>query len=155
MQIYFLRHADADTPAESDDARALSEKGIEQARKVGKFLAGGGIKPMLILSSPVRRAHETASLVSEEIGVEVRLAPWLACGLRPPAGLEEISALRQHAAVLLVGHEPDFSRLISHLLGLPTPTAFHVRKASLTLIEIDIFKPGAARLEFFIPCKLM
>ena len=40
MQVYFLRHADADTPAEKDEARALSSKGIEQAKKVGKFVAG-------------------------------------------------------------------------------------------------------------------
>jgi phosphohistidine phosphatase len=151
MQLYLLRHADADTPAARDAERALSEKGIAQAKGVARFLAEHGIRPALVLSSPIRRAHETACLVS----TEVRVAPWLSCGFEPAVALEEIAALRQHASVLLVGHEPDFSELAAYLLGLATPTAFHVRKASLTLIELDIFKPRAARLEFSVPCKLM
>jgi phosphohistidine phosphatase len=151
MQLYLLRHADADTPAEVDAERALSRKGFAQARSVAQFLAQREIRPALVLSSPVRRAHETACAVSSEVNV----APWLACGFEPADGLEKISALRQHASILLVGHEPDFSRFAAYLLGLATPTAFHVRKASLTLIEIEIFKPRAARLEFSIPCKLM
>ncbi len=151
MQLYLLRHADADTPAEIDTERALSKKGFTQARSVAQFLAEHEIRPSLVLSSPVRRAHETACVVS----VEVSVAPWLACGFDAAVGLEKISALRQHASILLVGHEPDFSRFAAYLLGLPTPTALHVRKASLTLIEIDIFKPRAGRLEFSIPCKLM
>jgi phosphohistidine phosphatase len=151
MQLYLLRHADADTPAERDVDRALSKKGIAQAKSVAQFMADHEIRPALVLSSPVRRAHETACVVS----AEVSLAPWLACGCEPAVALEKISALRQHASILLVGHEPDFSEFAAFLLGLPTPTAFHVRKASLTLIEIDIFKPRAGRLEFSIPCKLM
>jgi len=151
MQLYLLRHADADTPAERDAERALSEKGIAQARSVAHFLADHEIRPALVLSSPIRRAHETACIVSAGLSV----APWLACGFKPDVGLEKLSALRQHASVLLVGHEPDFSQFAAYLLGLPTPTAFHVRKASLTLIEIDLFKPRAGRLEFSIPCKLM
>jgi len=151
MQLYLLRHADADTPAERDSDRALSKKGIAQAKSVAQFMADHEIRPALVLSSPVRRAHETASLVSAEVSV----APWLACGFDPALGLEKISDLRQHPSVLLVGHEPDFSEFAAYLLGLATPTAFHVRKASLTLLEIDIFKPRAARLDFSIPCKLM
>jgi phosphohistidine phosphatase len=151
MQLYLLRHADADTPAEKDAERALSKKGVAQAKSVAQFLADHEIRPALVLSSPIRRAHETACVVSAEVCV----APWLACGFEPAVALEKISALRQHASVLLVGHEPDFGRFAAYLLGLPTATAFHVRKASLTLIEIDIFKPRAARLEFSIPCKLM
>jgi phosphohistidine phosphatase len=151
MQLYLLRHADADTPAERDSERALSKKGVAQARTIAQFLADHEIRPALVLSSPIRRAHETACIVSAEVCV----APWLACGFEPAVALEKVSDLRQHASVLLVGHEPDFSRFAAYLLGMATPTAFYLRKASLTLIEIDIFKPRAARLEFSIPCKLM
>jgi phosphohistidine phosphatase len=151
MQLYLLRHADADTPAESDEARALSRKGLAQAKSVAKFLADREIRPALVLTSPVRRARETAGFVDAEASV----APWLACGLEPAVALEKIASLRQYASILIVGHEPDFSRFAAYLLGLPSPTALHVRKASLTLIDIDLFKPKAARLEFSIPCKLM
>ena len=155
MQLYLLRHADADTPAEADEDRALSEKGHDQAKKMGAFMARHDMTPEIILSSPVRRAHETAKHVSSALGSKVQTAPWLACGLEPAEGLKEVSALSGRRSVLIVGHEPDFSRLIAHLTGLPTHTAIHVRKASLTLIEIEIFKPGAARIEFFIPCQVL
>jgi phosphohistidine phosphatase len=56
---------------------------------------------------------------------------------------------------MLVGHEPDFSQLAAYLLGLPTNNAIHVRKASLTLLELDIFRAGAATLQFSLPSKLM
>ena len=56
---------------------------------------------------------------------------------------------------MLVGHEPDFSQFAAFLLGLPTNQAINIRKASLTLLELDVFRAGAALLQFSIPCKLM
>ena len=109
----------------------------------------------LVLTSPVRRAHETAAIVAEKMRAEMIIAPWLTCGMHPEAALEELAAYRSQGSVMLVGHEPDFSQLAAHLLGLPTNMAIHVRKASLTLIEIDVFRGGAGRLEFTLPCKLM
>jgi phosphohistidine phosphatase len=56
---------------------------------------------------------------------------------------------------MLVGHEPDFSQLAAHLLGLATATALHVRKASLTLIDLGYLRAGAGCLQFSLPCRLM
>lgn len=109
----------------------------------------------LILTSPVRRAYQTAQIVSNAQGAEMLIAPWLACGMHPQGALEELRAHRNQNSVLLVGHEPDFSQFIAHLLGMPTNNAIHVRKASLTLLDLEIFRAGAATLQFSIPCKLM
>ncbi len=155
MLLYLLRHADADTPAPNDDARALSEKGIAQAKKVARFCEAHEVQLSLILSSPLRRAHETAKPVAEVLRAELMVVPWLSSGMHPQAALEELRAHREQNGVMLVGHEPDFSQLAAHLLGLPTNTAISVRKASLTLLELDVFRAGAARLHFSIPCKLM
>ena len=65
MQLYLLRHADADTDAPTDDARPLSEKGIAQAKKVARFCEAHEMHLSLILTSPLRRAHETARPVAE------------------------------------------------------------------------------------------
>jgi phosphohistidine phosphatase len=155
MLLYLLRHADADTPAASDDARALSEKGIAQAKKVARYCDAHHMQLSLVLTSPLRRAHETAQPVAEALRAELLIAPWLASGMHPQLALEELRAYRSQSSVMLVGHEPDFSQLIAHLLGLPTNNAIHIRKASLTLLDLAVFRAGAASLLFSLPCKLM
>jgi phosphohistidine phosphatase len=155
MHLLLLRHADADTVATNDDERRLSEKGIEQAGKVGRFCESNGIQISLILSSPVRRAHETARIVSEHLEAEVQVVPWLACGMHPHTALEELVAYRSHSSVMIVGHEPDFSQLIATLLAMPSNAQLHIRKASLTALELHSFRPGAGQLDYTIPCRLM
>jgi phosphohistidine phosphatase len=155
MLLYLLRHADADTPAPTDDARPLSEKGLAQAKKVARFCETHGMQLSLVLTSPLRRAHETALPVSGTLGVELIVAPWLASGMHPQTALEELRVYRSQSSLMLVGHEPDFSQLAAHLLGLPTNHAIHLRKGSLTLLEIDVFRAAAAALQFSLPCDLM
>jgi phosphohistidine phosphatase len=153
--LYLLRHADAETVAASDDARPLSERGIDQAKKVARFCEAHDMQLSLILTSPLRRAHETAKPMAAALRAELMIVPWLASGMHPEAALEELRAYRSQTSLMLVGHEPDFSQLAAHLLGLPTNNAIHVRKASLTLLELDVFRAGAATLQFSLPCKLM
>src|SRR6266436_2757007 len=127
MLLYLLRHADAEMPAPSDDERPLSPKGIEQAKRVGKFCREMDIRLGLVLTSPLRRARQTAQYAAEPIGAEVIETPWVASGMTPHTAVEELSAYKAHEAVTLVGHEPDFSQLIAYLLGLASPTQVHVR----------------------------
>jgi phosphohistidine phosphatase len=155
MLLYLLRHADADTPAPTDGARPLSEKGIDQADKVARFCEAHDMQLSVILTSPLRRAHETAKPVAAALRAELIIAPWLSSGMHPQAALEELRAYRTQGSVMLVGHEPDFSQFAAFLLGLPTNQAINIRKASLTLLELDVFRAGAALLQFSIPCKLM
>lgn len=155
MLLYLLRHADAETPAPTDDARPLSEKGQLQARKVAKFCETHDLQPSLILTSPLRRTHETAQIVCTALRAEMLIASWLASGMHPHTALEELRGHRDQDSLMLVGHEPDFSQFAAFLLGLPTNNAIHIRKASLTLLELDVFRAGAASLLFSLPCKLM
>jgi phosphohistidine phosphatase len=154
MQLYILRHADAETKAASDSARTLSEKGEEQARKVAQFCRAHGIQPEVIFASPLIRAQQTAKPVAKELNVEVTPAPWLACGARPEGILAELAGLKNVSAVLLVGHEPDLGNLIAHLLGAGSGS-IHVRKASLTVVEMLLPRKGGGRLEFSIPVRMM
>lgn len=155
MLLYLLRHADAETPAPTDDERPLSEKGVAQAKKVARFCEAHEVQLSLVLTSPLPRAHQTAQPVAEALRVEMLIVPWLASGMHPQTALEELRAYRSRESVMLVGHEPDFSQLAAHLLGLPTNQALHLRKGSLTLLELDIFRAGAAVLKFSLPCRLM
>jgi phosphohistidine phosphatase len=154
MQLYILRHADAETDAATDDARTLSEKGEEQAREVARFCRSQGIQPEVIFASPLIRAQQTAKPVAKELGIEVTTARWLACGARPEGILAELAPYGEAAAVMLVGHEPDLGNLIAHMLGAASGS-IHVRKASLTLIEVLMPRKGGGRLEFSIPVRVM
>ena len=156
MILYLLRHAEAVDRAKSDAARELTEKGMLQARKVGKFCARNEIEPDLILSSPLRRAEQTARLASEEIkGSEVEVLSFLESGMQPEAALNKLKSYAKLKSVMIVGHEPDFSRLICAMIGIASEPGIHLRKASLTMLTVRAFRPGAATLEFAIPVKLM
>jgi phosphohistidine phosphatase len=155
MIIYFLRHAEAEDFAESDFERKLTPKGHKQAGCVGKFCKQNGIKPEVFLSSPLIRARETAEIVGKKIGVDPVIADWLACGMTPETLIAQLESLTTKSSVLLVGHEPDLSAAVSHLLGLPEPGNFPIRKASLTAIDAPWLEQGSGALEFSIPPKLL
>ena len=155
MQLYLLRHADADTPAPTDEARALSDKGEAQAKKVARFCEAHDIAVSPMLTSPVRRALQTAEIVANHLRAELIAVPWLACGMRPQLALDELKKFRAKQSVMIVGHEPDFSTVVAHLIGLPSNSQIQIRKASLTLVEVETLEKGGGRLDFCVPCRLM
>ncbi|HEX2359784.1 MAG TPA: histidine phosphatase family protein [Solirubrobacterales bacterium] len=111
--IWLLRHGDAEDGHGKDDAeRALTDKGRRQSRDAGRALAKLGVKVDACISSPKVRARETAELACGELGVEVELDDRLAGGDFDPL---ELGAGR--GEVILVGHEPDFSRAIALVTG--------------------------------------
>ena len=157
MLLYLLRHADAVTAAASDAARELTEKGEAQAAKVGRFCEAANIRPTVILTSPLRRAEQTARLAAGEMSEppEVVVTPFLASGMDPETALDELKSYTKFESVMLVGHEPDFSQLAAHLLGANGNGSLKLRKASLTAVEIGSLKHGSGTLQFSIPVKLM
>src|SRR3977135_3687779 len=86
MVIYFLRHASAGeyvSNPKKDEKRALDEVGVEQCGYVGRALSAMDVQVEIILSSPLKRAAQTASLVGNEMGHEGKLQ--LEDALRPTA----------------------------------------------------------------------
>ena len=156
MILYLLRHADARTEAVSDEERQISQKGISQAKRVAKFCASNELLPGIILTSPIRRAQETAELFSVETNVKRVLAlGFLKSGMTSEQALEGLAEYAEFESVMIVGHEPDFSELVAALLGLSDRERVRLRKASLTAIEISEVKAGRGVLQFSIPVKLM
>jgi len=157
MLLSLLRHAEAESSSTADFSRCLTAKGIRQAKRVGEFLAERDLMPNLILTSPVLRAKETAHIVWEKLGRSADLSEvsWLACGMEPETGIEELAAYVKFDSVMIVGHEPDFSSLIARLIGLGRGALINVTKASLTGIELSRFAPAIGILRFFLPVKLL
>src|SRR5262249_50752878 len=118
MQLYFLRHGEADWPdwKKSDDERPLTDFGKKEMCDVGKFLARLKVRPDLIVTSPLPRASQTAKITAEHLKVKLREDESLAPGF----GTSELqTVLRRHRSkvLMLVGHEPDFTNVISGLTG--------------------------------------
>jgi phosphohistidine phosphatase len=111
--IYLLRHGEAeDSNVDGDAARELTEKGERQARDAGLALAALEVGIEACLASPKVRALETARLACEALGVEVEVTEALRGG-----SFDALDMAAGRGDVLLVGHEPDFSREVGRLTG--------------------------------------
>jgi phosphohistidine phosphatase len=150
MQLYLLRHAEAVNRAASDAERALTEKGVAQAHSIGRFCAARKLAPDLVVTSPYLRASQTAQLVASALDATIETAGFLASGMEPESGAAELKSYERFGRLMIVGHEPDFSRLAAWLLGLRSNENLHLRKSSLTLLDLPTFAAGAATLEFSI-----
>ena len=134
MQLYFLRHGEADWPGwtKPDDERPLTDSGKKEVRQVGKFLNRLKVKPDLIVTSPLPRAFQTAEAAAEELKTKLRQDE----ALEPGFGISELrTVVKRHGSkvLMLVGHEPDFSSVISALTG----GFLKMSKAGVALIDID------------------
>jgi phosphohistidine phosphatase len=139
--IWLLRHGDAEDQADDDAARRLTEKGERQARAAGAALVAMGARIDVCLTSPKLRAVATARIAAEALGAEVEVAEALRGG---DFDLEALAAGR--GEVLLVGHEPDFSRAIQ----LATGARVELKKGGLAGLEagtlLTLLRPRQLRL---------
>jgi phosphohistidine phosphatase len=134
MQLYFLRHGEADWPGwtKPDDERPLTDFGKKEVRQVAKFLDRLHVKPDFIVSSPLPRALQTAGVAAEQLKTKLCQDE----ALEPGFGITELSTvLNRHPSkvLMLVGHEPDFSSVISALTG----GFIKMSKAGVALIDVD------------------
>jgi phosphohistidine phosphatase len=152
-ELQLLRHADAEVHAATDLERPLSEKGRRQAAEVARFLSEHPTVPELILTSTALRTVQTAEIIGKALQVDCVPCPWALPGMGVEEALYELKAYGRLKRVMLVGHQPDLGELIAFLLGMPQAVRVHVRKASLA--QLTLIGAQAARLEAFVPCKLM
>jgi len=156
MRLYVLRHADAvESPYYTDADRPLSDLGRRQTHAVARFLLSHQIKPHLIMSSPFLRAKETADIVKESLAVEECITTH---ALASGAGLREcLKEINGHPlpSVLLIGHEPLLSGLISVLTGGDEQFRVDMGKATLACLESrHPAKKGHAVLLWLLPVSL-
>jgi phosphohistidine phosphatase len=154
MQLFLLRHAEAESHSVNDEERVLTDKGRRQAATIGRFCAAHDIVPGVILSSPLVRARQTAEAVAYELGMPklVQIEAFLRAGMTPESAISGLSKYSGKASAMLVGHEPDFSHLAGALFG-GHPGSVHFRKATLLSLSLENLKPGAGTIEFLIPVK--
>jgi len=115
MRLVLVRHAEA-APGEPDELRALTPEGHEQARGLGEQLRADGVVPDVVLSSPLLRARQTAA----NLGFG---DPEALDALAPGATADDVRTAIQGRGetVVVVGHQPDCSRITAELRGEAEP----------------------------------
>jgi phosphohistidine phosphatase SixA len=153
--VHLVRHAhagDAELWDGPDELRPLSGKGRRQAERLGAFLLRAGIRPDRIISSPKIRALQTAELIGAALGLEIEVDKRLSAG----CSLDCLDALLGNAGArtpMVVGHDPDFSMLLSELIG----SAFQeMRKGALATIDVEWpLRAGTGTLRWLVPPELL
>jgi phosphohistidine phosphatase len=138
MEVYFLRHGDAGSRESwkgSDASRPLSDEGAARMERESSTMVLLQLSLGLILSSPLVRARQTAEIVARGLGLADTLAD--DDRLSPGFGIEDLGRImrdhRSMSALMLVGHEPDFSTVIAACMGGG---------------RVDCKKGGLARVDF-------
>lgn len=122
MNLYILRHASAGTRRANpviDVKRPLDKEGKQQCMLVGSYLSALHVQFDLIISSPLKRALQTASLVGTETGYERKIQ--ISDALSPAANVAAfdklIGTLSTYDNVLVVGHNPNLAVFLGTLFG--------------------------------------
>ena len=158
MIVYFVRHASAGqhlTNPAQDEKRPLDEQGIEQCSQVGRALAAMDVHVDAVISSPLKRATQTASLFANEIGFDGKLQRTPA--LRPNAQIEGFRELLERnanlEAVAVVGHNPSLSQFLSLLISEgASESAVDLKKCAVARVDLS---GGSGTLKWVVTPKIV
>jgi phosphohistidine phosphatase len=157
VTLYFLRHGQAGNPNEwqgDDSERPLTTDGKRRMQREAAAIRALGVSPDVIVSSPLVRAQQTAEIVATGLDLRDRLVmdPRLGPGFDPRQLKALLAAHRDASALLLVGHEPDFSDTISRLIG---GGRLDLKKGGLALVELEDRASPAGRLLWLLPPRVL
>jgi phosphohistidine phosphatase len=145
MEVYLLRHgiAEESRPGVRDADRGLTAEGRDKLRRVLKRAHQAGVRPSVILSSPYRRAVETAEIAAEtlEYRGEIVKTRVLVPEAPPQEAWNEISSRRAEEAILLASHEPLMSSMAAFLLSSPA-LQVEMKKGALARVDCGHFGPA-------------
>ncbi|HEY7336553.1 MAG TPA: phosphohistidine phosphatase SixA [Bryobacteraceae bacterium] len=156
MNIYILRHGTAEDRelGKPDAERRLTKNGKRELRNVLRQARAAGVKPETIFSSPLTRAVETARIAVSELGCEnVAETKNLSPDVAAPQLWTEIKSKGRVKELMLVGHEPQLSRVAGFLLE--APLAIDLKKGALLKIAVqDNHGPPRGVLKWLLTPKL-
>ena len=163
MLILIVRHAAAAEPGAQypdDTLRPLIKKGRETHAAVSRLLRKRGLVPDLILSSPWKRAMQTAQIMCREFAGKSKLKPRPAPSLAADPDLDslkrDLDGTDGARIIALVGHEPWLSELTSVLLtGEPHRLVMDFPKSGVVGLETAGPQVGGGMLRFFLRPKMI
>ncbi len=162
MKLYIIRHAIAVEPGtpgyDEDSQRPLTPKGSRKMRKIARGLKELEAIPDLILSSPYRRAAETADILADILKLEGQV--FFSEHLTPLGFADqliaEINEKYRTENLALVGHEPSLSSLASLLVSGNAEFALELKKGGVCCLDVGDLRPSrcATLLWLMTPAQL-
>jgi phosphohistidine phosphatase len=121
LDLFILRHGEAGqrvSAGRGDFQRSLTAAGQKEVSDIAKSLKELGTKFDVVITSPLKRAHQTAAIVAKIFKMEKKMQDW--DELSPEGNrldlYNKLSQLKQQSSVLVVGHEPYLSGMISEMI---------------------------------------
>jgi phosphohistidine phosphatase len=152
MEIYLMQHGQAFS-GEADPERSLTPQGENQigmsARALGRMSVGFD----LILSSPKKRALQTAEIVARQLKVpeeEIKVTDTLQPNSPALEAINYIKAYEDKARVLLTGHLPSLGEIASHLLSQESRVAIDFNMGGVCRIDVHPLQPGSGELKWVL-----
>jgi phosphohistidine phosphatase len=140
MNLYILRHASAGVRRADpviDVKRPLDKEGKEQCLLIAGYLNALKVQFDLVISSPLKRALQTASLVGTEVAYDSKIQ--ISDVLSPSgtvAGFQSlVTTLSAHDNVLVVGHNPNLPEFLGSLVCVPRPASIRMRKGAIARVD--------------------
>ncbi|HSQ39958.1 MAG TPA: phosphohistidine phosphatase SixA, partial [Anaerolineales bacterium] len=140
-----------------DSVRPLTEKGREKMKRIAAALKDLGAAPDLIVSSPYVRASQTAAILAKELKYkeELSYSDFLVPMGEPGDMIGEINEKYTVDELMLVGHEPSLSALVSVLLAGNADIAIDLKKGGVCCLSVDDLRyDRKATLEWLITPKI-
>jgi len=159
MLTYIMRHGIAAEPDATrfpdDDLRPLTAHGKQRTKAVARGMAAMELGINRIITSPLVRADQTARIVAGALrmsGDLLSVSEALRPDRAPPEILPELTAHAGDSGILLVGHEPHLSQLVSWLLtGSEEGMQMNFKKAGLACVECTVLpRRVTGVLQFFL-----
>ena len=152
MILYLMRHANAGTIRENpvlDAKRGLIKEGKEQCMLMARVLGALKAPIDVIVSSPLKRAMQTAQLVGTELGYDAKVEISPALGLNASyADFQNLLAkYADREGILVVGHNPNIFQFLGRLITGNGGAAIRMRKASIARVDMNHHPP---RLQWLI-----
>lgn len=141
MDLFILRHGEAGKKLASGDKdfeRPLTVAGQKEVSNISNSLKDLGIKFDLIVTSPLKRAHQTAAILSKIFRKEKKMQDW--DELKPEGNRLELyrklSQFKEQSSILIVGHEPYLSEMIGEIIFDGKAGHIVLKKSGLARVRI-------------------
>lgn len=149
MQLWIVRHGEAEPYQANDELRALTTKGKQDIKALASQLQQWQVQPQRVLVSPYLRTQQTLAILQAQNAWSPSVEP--SNHITPDASISDcLNLLEGTKSSLMVSHQPLVSLLLSVLVDGHQRHAYDypMNPGSIACLSLDAWLPGAARLDF-------
>jgi phosphohistidine phosphatase SixA len=150
VNVFIMRHGEAESVAKTDMQRELTREGREDVEQMSTSYRDELSQVDIIWASPYLRAQQTAELMSAQLltrpSTPVTTQPFLPPNGNPRDVLAELESHRDQT-VLIISHQPLVGVLVEALAGLE-PGRYRMGTGSLACLSTEVYAKGCCELRW-------